>query len=121
MKQSPTNELTQLILADLYRRGAFAWREDTVGIPTKNGGLRPAGKTGKPDVISLWPPYGIFLGIEVKTGKDRIRPEQEGFKSSTEHVGGFYIIVHTWEDYIHKISTVIGLLHEIVSHGIVKP
>jgi hypothetical protein len=105
VKHSPTNELTKRILNDLYTRGIFSWREDTVGIPTRDGKLRPAGKVGKPDIIAILPPAGQFLGIEIKTGKDRIRPEQEGFRRSVEHVGGLYFIVHTWEDYINQIST----------------
>jgi len=115
VKQSPTNELTGKILADLFRRGVFAWREDTVGIPTQGGGLRPAGKTGKPDIISLWPPNGHFVGIEVKTGKDRMRPEQEGFKASVEHVGAYYLTVHTWEDYIQKIGLVFNKIGQVLN------
>lgn len=112
MKQSPTNELTHFILDDINSRGCFVWREDDVGIPMKNGKLRPGGKKGKPDIISIWPPYGTFVGIEVKTGKDRLRDEQIGFQKSTQHVGGIYVVVHTKEDYLEKLSTIYTLLHK---------
>jgi len=120
MAQSPTNELTQFILSDLFKRGVFAWREDTTGIPMKDGSLRPGGKKGKPDVFSVWAPYGILVGIEVKTGSDRLRAEQIGFQKSLEHVGGIFLVVHTKEDYIHKISTVSTLLHKCFTGAIIN-
>ncbi len=82
--------------------------------------MKSAGKVGVPDVCSVCP-GGVFLGIEVKIGNDRMRPEQEGFKRSLEFVGGYYLVVHNKEDYLQKISTCNALLHNNVSRAMIKP
>lgn len=111
MKQSPTNELTQRILHFFYDHKIFAWRSNTSGMPVRSGGvitgLRPSGKTGVPDVLAILPPYGRFLGVEIKTGKDRLRPEQIGFHESARSCGAACITVKTWEDFLQQFNSVV--------------
>ena len=101
---SDTNKTTRLILNDLFNRRIFAWRENTAGIPLPQGGFRPGGKTGKHDIIAILPPSGCFLGIEIKTGHDRLRPEQLGFKANLEQMGGIYLVVKDFDDYQQQLS-----------------
>lgn len=103
---SVTNDLTRFILDDLFSRGIWAWREDTVGIPLQGGGFRPAGKKGKPDVMGYCP-SGRGLCIEVKTGKDRLRPEQVGFQANCQRFNVFFLVVHDKDDYSNQLLELI--------------
>lgn len=118
-KPSKTNETTRSILDFLTAHGIFAWRSNVVGIPIHREGVitgfRSAGKTGVPDILAVLPfgdhdelhPAGRFLGVEVKTGKDRLRPEQEGFHRSAISCGGIIMVVKDFEDFLrqwHELS-----------------
>jgi len=96
---TPTGITTHLILKDLYNRQILAWRQNSSPIPLPSGGFRPAAKTGLPDIIAILPPTAHFLGIEIKTGKDRLRPAQIGFKINLEKMGGTYLVVKDFPDY----------------------
>lgn len=104
-KRSPTNETTTRILNSLLRYGVFAWRNNTVGIPIHRDGqivgFRPSAKVGVSDIIGVYPCLGkgLFLSIEVKTGKDRLRPEQEGFIQTINKLGGVALVVKDYEDF----------------------
>lgn len=102
MATSKTNLTTARILAFLLEQGCFAWRQNVTGVPVRNGGFRPASKVGVPDILAVIPPAGKFLGIEIKTGKDRPRPEQLGFQSSLHHVGAHMIFVKDFEDFYEQ-------------------
>lgn len=108
MKQSKTNELTQRIIEHLYSLGVFAWRQNTLPVPmVREGvfsGFRPAGKSGVPDICAILPPGGRYVGIEIKTGKDRLRPEQIGFHSSVGKVGAVVLVVKDYEDFLEQFS-----------------
>lgn len=71
------------------------------------GGLRPGSKSGVPDIIGISPALwgdirheGRFIGIEIKTGKDRLRPEQEGFHHTARKLGAIILVVKDYEDFI---------------------
>ena len=108
-----TNEITNLILQDLFRRQIFAWRNSVgtgSGIYTdKDGNTKTRwfqmGKSGASDIIAALPPNGQFLAIEIKTGRDRMRLEQLGFKANLEKMGGIYWVIKDFEDYQGKINT----------------
>lgn len=105
LKMSATNETTNRILSFLFSQGIFAWRNNTTGIPLPGGGFRPAAKTGVPDVLCISPRTGPFLaGVEIKTGKDRLRPEQEGFISSAKHVGAVVLVVKNFDDFLAQYN-----------------
>lgn len=72
-----------------------------MGVPIGNGKLKPASKTGKPDVMAIMPPLARFLGVEIKTDKDRLRPEQEGFISNADRMdtSGKHKVVLVVKDY----------------------
>ena len=109
-KQSKTNELTIRIIEHLYTLGIFAWRQNTLPVPmVREGvfsGFRPASKSGVPDICAILPPRGRYVGIEIKTGKDRLRPEQIGFHESVGKVGARVLVVKDWEDFLEKFNNI---------------
>lgn len=101
---SQTNDTTRAILKFLFDKKIFAWRENTTGIPLPDGTFRPAAKTGKPDIMIILPPAGRFLAVEVKTGRDRLRPEQEGFLHNVRLMGGLAMVVKDFPDFLQQFS-----------------
>ena len=91
MKQSPTNEATQLILNFLFKKGIYAKRHGVTGFSRDNH-FYQAGVPGGSDIFAWLPPHCIFLGIELKRGHDKLRPEQEGFIKNIQLMGGGVIV-----------------------------
>ena len=98
------NQLTKKILNYLFEEhGCFVWREDTVGIPTTGGGLRPASMKGKPDIMGMTS-EGQFIGVEVKIGKDRLSLEQKGFIKNAAHCGVKIFIAKDFDEFKHTFD-----------------
>jgi len=49
------------------------------------------GKKGHPDITGIY--KGIWIGIEIKTGKDKQRKEQKAFEEMITRAGGVYILL----------------------------
>src|SRR6185369_17758138 len=81
----------------------FAYRSNVIGVPVQRGGtvvgFRSAGKSGVPDITAILPPVGTSFYVEVKTGKDRLRPEQIGFIASAEKCGSRVLVVKDFADF----------------------
>lgn len=111
-KFSETNDTTKKILNFLFGHGVFAWRNNTVGIPIRRDGsiigFRPTGKTGVGDIIGVCPigGRGVFLSIEVKTGKDKLSDVQLGFMETVNKLNGVAIVVKNYEDFIQQWSDI---------------
>lgn len=107
-KQSPTNELTTRILNFLFSAGIFCWRQNVAPIPIQREGLvvgfRSGGISGQPDIVAILPPTGRYLGIEVKTGFDRLRPGQVSFRENSTHCGAAYLEVKTFDDFLNQFT-----------------
>ena len=114
---SVTNELTQQILEHLYSVGIFAWRQNVLPIPVVRSGIltgfRPGGKSGLPVIMGVLFPVGRVLCVEIKTGKDRLRPEQIGFHANVRRMGGVVLVVKTWDDYMEQILPVLEEILEL--------
>lgn len=92
-KASQTNDATRRIIEFLtFGAGAFVWRHNILPIPLQGGGYRPGSKAGVPDIIGILSNNGRFIGVEIKKGKDRLRPEQEGFHLTARKLGAIIII-----------------------------
>ncbi len=106
MPKTVTNETTNNILEFLTRRKIFAWRQNVAPIPVVRAGsltgFRSGGKSGISDIVAVSPPHGRGIFIEIKTGKDKLRPEQIGFKRNVELMGGLYLEVKDYEDFLNK-------------------
>jgi hypothetical protein len=107
-RQSQTNETTSRIIGFLtIRERAFVWRNNVLPVPLPGGGYRPGSKAGVPDIIGILPETcfccgGCFIGVEVKTGRDKLRPEQEGFIRQATTLGAVILVVKNYEDFIEQ-------------------
>lgn len=99
---SKTNETTRRILDFLCRNGIFAWRHNVLPIPVVGAGLRSGSKSGVPDIIGILPNTGRFLGIEVKTGKDKLRDTQRGFHLTASKLGALILVVKDYDDFLDQ-------------------
>lgn len=61
---------------------------------------------GCPDLIGWIRPSARFLGIECKSDRGRLRPEQAAFRDRLEADGGIYIEARSVED----VDRVLGRL-----------
>ena len=98
-----TNATTSAILDFLFRTGIFARRSNVLPVPiSRNGvvtGFRSGGISGFPDIFSLYPPKGQCVFIEVKTGKDKLRPVQIAFHKQVRDAGAIVLVVKDFEDF----------------------
>lgn len=113
---SSANELTKAILAYAKLKDFFAERQSSEGRyrPGKEvvnvigqkrqmpGQWLPGQGKGKADIKALI--KGRLIEIEVKHGKDRLRPDQIKYKEQIERSGGVYLVVKTWEDFYQQIK-----------------
>ena len=101
-----TNATTNSILDFLFRAGIFAWRSNVAPIPIQRKGqvvgFRSGGKAGSPDVEGILPPHGKYFGIEVKTGKDSLRPSQLGFHKTARASGAMILVVKDYSDFLEQ-------------------
>lgn len=110
--ESPTNRTTRLILDFLFGQGVYAWRHNVLPIPIYRAGqavgFRPGSKLGLPDIMGIIPAgllpdsgikYGVPLWIEVKTGHDRLRPEQIGAHANARKMGTIVMVIKDFEDF----------------------
>lgn len=81
---------------------ATAWQNDT-GVARSMTGDRVIkfGFKGSSDIIGITR-TGKFLAVEIKTGKDDLRPEQKVFKKVIEENGGKYFMIRN-EDEIENM------------------
>lgn len=98
---SEAADLTNKIIDFLYRQGVYSWRNSSVGVFDKKlGGYRTAPKKGVADILACVPPTGRLVAIEIKIGKDRLSPEQEGFLVNISHVGGLSVVIKTYDEFL---------------------
>ena len=106
MKKSQTNETTNAILDFLFRNGIFCFRQNSGGIPLFRDGIltgfRPGGKIGQPDIVGILPPNGKYLGIEIKTGKDKCSEVQLAFHSTARKLGAICLVVKDFPDFLNQ-------------------
>ena len=64
-------------------------------------GFRPGGKVGQPDIVGILP-TGIYLGIEIKSGKDRLSEGQLSFHKQARDAGALILVVHDLNDFLNQ-------------------
>ena len=117
------NELTKAILAWFELKGIEAWRQNSTGryvqekrqtnvlghsVVTQKGRYIPsAGGKGSGDIQAILPPHGRVLNIEVKIGRDRLRDSQIKFKDRIEKMGGLYLVIRSWDEFITASSSLL--------------
>lgn len=82
------NEITKITMTLLRSRGCFVWRANQIPVP----GRAFIGLKGVPDIIGFHLTTGVFIGIEVKAGKDVLSTEQIDFLTSLKDAGGIAMV-----------------------------
>lgn len=103
---SKTNNTTNAIIDYVKLHGGFARRVNTSGIPIITGGhirgWRKSKNIGAADIRIIFAGYSI--DVEIKTGKDKQRPDQAEFQKEVEAAGGEYWEVKDVPDFIELFS-----------------
>lgn len=79
-------------------------------VPTATGGLRPVQVNipGCPDIIGWIAPHGRFVGIECKSDRGKLRPEQIAFRDRLVADGGVYIVARRVADVDSALGRLVG-------------
>lgn len=86
------------IIEYLRKRGHFVWMNRNVGVfNAAYGKYIPAGVKGIPDILGL-KKGGQFIGVEVKTKKNKPSIYQEEFLKNINKFGGIGIVAYSAED-----------------------
>jgi hypothetical protein len=105
-RDDSANALTKCIVAWLQLHGCFAGRVNTTG--TYNHKLRKyihsGSRKGMADITAVV--NGRHVSIEVKTSRDKPRPEQMKAKQEIERAGGIYIFVHSFDEFLEQIQII---------------
>ena len=110
---SRASELTNQIIDHVYRCGGYAWRANSVGIYDEKKGVHRAGaKKGVSDVLACY--RGVLVAVEVKMGRDRLRPEQEGFIANIRHVGGRAFVAKDFDSFREEWERQVAGIHPVV-------
>lgn len=94
-----TNGLTAAIIDLIDFTGGFAGRVNTQGQYREDlGKWTKSGSTpGMPDIVAVIGGRSVF--IEVKTGRDKLRPDQIKVKEASESAGGIYYVARSFDAF----------------------
>lgn len=108
---SEANDLTNFILEYFLKKKIFAVRHGVAaGVSHGANGKKyfvRGGILGGHDIF-VWIPNYRFLGIEIKIGKDKLRPEQEGFHKNIVTMGHLSWVVRSREDFLEKANLLLN-------------
>lgn len=103
-----TNELTKIIIQHMNLTGFHCWRQNNGAVFNRKRDAfmkNPAHKLGIPDIIGFRKSDGKFLGIEIKTGKDKLSVHQEIFLAEAKTSGAICFVVNdSFKDFEKKIA-----------------
>lgn len=121
------NNAVSLVLLELSNLGVYAQRREvgmfynprdvkllkeallTGRLPTS---LHPhkIGVDGEADIQGLVPPHGRGLAVEVKVGRDKLRPKQVSWAKMWAGLGGVHLVVHPdqpgWKDRLAEVIAI---------------
>ena len=95
-------EITSAIIAYLTKHGFKVWRQNTSGIYDQQTGRwrkNPQGCNGVPDIIGFRLTDGVFVGVEVKAGRDTLRDDQKQFLNELKQAGGVAFVAHDFAQF----------------------
>ena len=103
-RDDTANELTRCIIAWLKINGHFGARVNTMGTYNQKLGkyIRSGSRKGMADITGII--SGRHVSIEVKKGRDKMRPEQIKVKAEVEASGGAYIVTTGFDDFLNQIN-----------------
>lgn len=120
-------QLTNEILNYLNNTGWFVWRNNTTGVfdikifaqklkalqsVTVPSALTAAKASyrkthdlkGAPDILGYHKQSGLFIGVEVKFGKDKMSDDQNSFKYYADKSKAVYVVAKSLADVIDRLS-----------------
>lgn len=107
------NQITAALLVEIPKRfpKVRVWRSNRIDAMAvgRGGQLRrvSAGIDGQGDLSGIAGPSGRRVEIEVKAGKDRMRPSQISFKAMIVGAGGIYVVARDVKECLRELE---GLL-----------
>lgn len=108
MAKTGANSLTESVLKALNYSGKYvAWRNNNGAVyDVKKAVFRknPIHKLGVPDILAFRKADAVFVGIEVKYGKDKLSQEQTIFLSDLKKSGGIAIECRSIDDIMYLIK-----------------
>lgn len=103
----PEKVIQRSILDWLKNTGLLHWRQNSGTVFAGNRMIK-LGEAGLPDIIIVIPPGGRLLGMEVKSEKGKLRPDQIAFREKAEQCGARYVVVRSLKDAMEAVAKVIG-------------
>jgi hypothetical protein len=95
---TPHSRLLSAALVELRRAGVLAWRNEVGHGYTARGTPVPYGLCpGSSDIVGLLP-GGRFVGVEIKAGRDRVRPDQAAWARAVTSQGGLVVVARSVEE-----------------------
>ena len=103
-RDDTANNLTKSVIAYIRLQGGFAARINSTGIfDNKLGKYRRSGaRKGMSDIVATI--GGKSINIEIKIGRDKMRPEQLKVKQEVEAAGGIYIVASSFDNFLEQIN-----------------
>lgn len=95
------------ILAWLRSTGLLHWRSNS-GSLFLHGRHINLGPLGCADISLVLPTHGTFVGLEVKSAKGKLRPEQVKYAAGLTKMGGKYFVVRSVQDAKDAVAECLG-------------
>ena len=95
-------DITGAILAFLTHHGYTVWRQNTTGIydaAKARWRVNPQSRRGVSDIIGFRNADGVFIGVEVKAGRDTLRDDQKQFLNELKQAGGVAFVAHSFVEF----------------------
>ena len=107
-RDDTANGLTACVVAWLKYHGYFAGRVNTTGTYSHKLGryIHSGSRKGMADVTAVI--NGRHVSIEIKIGRDRLRPEQLKVKNEVEQAGGCYIVAASFDNFLEQANKIIA-------------
>ena len=101
-KKTPAQQLTESVIRLFTLHGWFIWRGGSTAGRNAQGDFYRTGTPGAPDLYAI---RGLrYVLIEIKAGKDVLRPSQIKFQQRVDAAYGTYIVVRNLDDAISWIQ-----------------
>lgn len=104
---SVTNDLTNSCIKYLTLMNYKVWRNNNGAVydPTNKCFRRSKTKLlGVPDIIGFHKQTGVFIGVEIKVGKDKLSPEQIAFRDEAIKSNCICLVVKEINDLIENLT-----------------
>ena len=95
-------DITGAILAFLTHHGYTVWRQNTTGIydaAKARWRVNPQARRGVPDIIGFRNRDGLFIGVEIKAGRDQLRDDQRTFLNELRAANGLAFVAHDFAQF----------------------